>query len=71
MQLILFTATINEENLQKFKKYIPRAVIIQASKESLTLKNVKQMYYVAEDKDAKIKFIPNLLSKSFDQERVE
>jgi len=70
IQFILFTATLTEDNLKILKKYIPKAVIIQAAPESLTLKNVKQFYYLADDKREKIEFIEKYLSNSMDSERV-
>jgi len=66
----LFTATLTDENLKTLKKYITKAIIIQAAPESLTLKNVKQFYYLAEDKYKKIEFIEKYLSNTMDSERV-
>ena len=68
-QYILFSATISENDLAQLKKHIPKAIILQASQESLTLKNVKQIYYQAKNKDEKITFIEQYLEKSIDQER--
>jgi len=70
VQYILFSATISDDDLKILKKHIQKAVIMQASKESLTLKNVKQFYYAANNKEDKIEFIEQYLQKSIDQERV-
>ena len=70
VQFILFSATISDDDLKLLKKHITKAVIMQASKESLTLKNVKQLFYQAKDKYDKINFIKQYLEKSMDQERV-
>ena len=70
IQYILFSATISDEDLKLLKKHINKAVIMQASKESLTLKNVKQLLYQAKNKDEKISFIEEYLKKSLDQERI-
>ena len=70
VQYILFSATISDEDLKMLKKHINKAVIMQASKESLTLKNVKQLLFQAKNKDEKIGFIEQYLTKSQDMERV-
>ncbi len=70
VQLILFSATISDDDLKLLKKYVNKAIIMQASKESLTLKNVRQLFYNAKSKDDKISFIESYLQKSIDQERV-
>jgi ATP-dependent RNA helicase DDX19/DBP5 len=70
VQLILFSATISDDDLKLLKRYINKAIIMQASKESLTLKNVRQLFYNASSKDDKITFIESYLQKSIDQERV-
>jgi len=70
VQLILFSATISNDDLKLLKRYINKAIIMQAKQESLTLKNVRQLFYNAKSKDDKISFIESYLQKSIDQERV-
>jgi ATP-dependent RNA helicase DDX19/DBP5 len=70
VQVLSFSATYTPENFATFKKHFKKAVMIQMKKESLTLKNVRQLYYKCNKRDEKVQFIEEYLKRSIENERV-
>jgi ATP-dependent RNA helicase DDX19/DBP5 len=69
-QVLFFSATFTEDEFKKIKRYFKKANMITVEKGGLTLKNVRQMYYLATKLDDKINFIEEYLKRNLEQERV-
>lgn len=70
VQVLFFSATYIPENFKTIKKYFKKALMIEMKKESLTLKNVRQMYIQCDQREKKVDFVEEYLKRSIEQERV-
>jgi len=69
VQFLFFSATYLPKHFSFIKKYIKKAAQIEVKRESLTLANVKQMYFKCKTSEEKIDFIEQYLKTSFENER--
>ena len=69
IQFCFFSATYLKEHFNFIKKYCKRANQLEVKRESLTLVNVKQMYFKCNRTEDKIAFIEQYLKTSIENER--
>ena len=70
VQILFFSATFNQGHFKKIKQFYKKANMIELKREELTLDNVKQLYYIANNQDGKVDFIEEYLKRSIENERV-
>lgn len=70
VQNLFFSATFTPDHFKYLKKHFKRAHIIEMKKESLTLKNVRQMYFLCKKRDEKVAIVEEYLKRSIENERI-
>ena len=70
VQILFFSATYNQSHYKRIKQFYKKANMIELKREELTLDNVKQLYYIANNQDGKVDFIEEYLKRSIENERV-
>ena len=70
VQILFFSATYNQNHYKRIKQFYKKANMIELKREELTLDNVKQLYYIANNQDGKVDFIEEYLKRSIENERV-
>ena len=70
IQVLFFSATFDENDYKLIKTYFKKANMIEVKKESLTLKNVRQMFLRCKNSEDKVNMIEEYLKRNIEQERV-
>lgn len=70
VQILFFSATFVESHFKYVKKFFKKAHILEMKKESLTLKNVRQMYFKCNRRDEKVAIVEEYLKRSIENERI-
>jgi ATP-dependent RNA helicase DDX19/DBP5 len=70
VQVLFFSATFIDDHFRYIKKFFKKAHIIEMKKESLTLKNVRQMYFQCHRRDEKVAMVEEYLKRSIENERI-